>query len=212
MNKRLLIFAMSGLILAACGGEENTEETPAVEDEVVEQACTYSYDPEETVLTWTAFKLTEKIGVNGTFNQINVTANDGAADMFEVLTGADFTIPVSSLNSQDEVRDPKIKNSFFGVMTETLDITGTIASLSANSGTVEITMNGVSKSYDGEVTVDGEEITFQTTIDILDFDGQEAIDSLGVVCEEKHTGEDGVNKLWSDVDIAVKTTLVKTCE
>ena len=212
MNKRLLIFAMSGLIFAACGGEENTEETPAVEEEVVEEACTYSYDSEETVLTWTAFKLTEKIGVNGTFNEINVEANDGASDMFEVLTGANFTIPVSSLNSQDEVRDPKIKNSFFGVMTETMDITGTIASLSANGGSVEITMNGVSKSYDGEVTVDGEEITFQTTIDILDFDGQASIDSLGVVCEEKHTGEDGVNKLWSDVDIAVKTTLVKTCE
>ncbi len=211
MNKRILVVALSGLFLVACGGEEATDETVVVE-EVVEESCTYSYNPDETVLTWTAFKLTEKTGVNGTFEEINVTANDGAEDIFGALTGATFVIPVSSLNSQDEIRDPKIKNSFFGVMTETADITGTVKSLGEKSGTVEINMNGVSVEYQGEVKVDGEEITFLTTIELLDFDAQESVDSLGVVCEEKHTGEDGVNKLWTDVDIAVKTTLTKNCK
>ena len=180
-------------------------------DEVVE-TCTYSYSSDETVLTWTAFKLTERVGVNGTFDEINVTANDGASDMFDVLQGAEFDIPVSSLNSQDEVRDPKIKNSFFGVMTETSSIAGIISSLDANGGSVQITMNGISKIYEGEVTVEGEEITFLTQIDLIDFDAQESVDSLGVVCSAKHTGEDGVNKLWTEVDIAVKTTLIKECK
>ena len=73
-------------------------------------------------------------------------------------------------------------------------------------------MNGISKSYDGEVKVDGEQITFLTEIDLVDFNGQPAVDSLGVVCEAKHTGEDGINKLWTEVEIAVKTTLVKECK
>ncbi|NOQ73438.1 MAG: hypothetical protein GQ574_15640 [Crocinitomix sp.] len=212
MNKKFFMIALSGLFLAACGGEVATgDATDDTADEVVE-VCTYAYDPAETVLTWTAFKLTERVGVDGTFDEINVTANDGASTLFEVLTGATFDIPVSSLNSQDEVRDPKIKNSFFGIMNETANITGVVSTLSENGGSVEITMNGISKTYDGEVKMDGEQVTFLTQIDLVDFDGQEAVDSLGVVCEAKHTGEDGVNKLWTEVDIAVKTTLVKECK
>lgn len=212
MDKRILALMFGGLLLAACGGEEDNTDKETVVEDPVEETCTYSYDEGTTVLTWTAFKLTEKVGVNGTFDEINVTANDGAADMFEVLSGATFNIPISSLNSQDDVRDPKIKKSFFGVMNETDAINGKVTAIDANGGTVEITMNGVSKSYDGDITVEGEDITLVTTIDILDFNGQEAVDSLGVVCEEKHTGDDGVNKLWTDVDIAVKTTLVKDCK
>lgn len=211
MKKSILFVGLTSLLLAACGGEEDTADSTVV-DNVVEELCVYSYSPDETVLTWTAFKLTEKMGVNGTFDQINVNANDGSEDMFAVLSGATFTIPVNSLNSQDDVRDPKIKESFFGVMTETSEISGTIKSLSETGGTIEIKMNGKAVSYDGEVKVEGEEITWLGTIDLLDFDGQAAVDSLGVVCEEKHTGTDGVNKLWTDVDIAVKTTLTKACK
>lgn len=211
MNKNLFMIALSGLFLAACGGEAVEDAVDVIVEEVVE-TCTYSYDPAETVLTWTAFKLTERTGVDGTFDEINVTANDGAEDMFAVLSGASFDIPVSSLNSQDEVRDPKIKNSFFGVMNETSAISGLISSLDANGGSVEITMNGVAVSYDGKVKVEEETITFTTQIDLLDFDGQVAVDSLGLVCSAKHTGDDGVNKLWTEVDIAVKTTLVKECK
>ena len=150
--------------------------------------------------------------MSGTFDEINVVSNDGADDMYAVLTGASFDIPVSSLNSNDEARDPKIKNSFFGVMDSTDRITGSVNSLSATAGEVTISMNGMTKNYSGEVSVEGEEITFSTTLNILDFNGQESIDSLGVVCEAKHTGPDGVNKLWEDVELVIRTTLVKTCE
>ena len=116
MKKNILLFGLTALLIS-CGGEEETHE----QEEVVatEEVCTYSYDETSTVLTWTAFKLTEKVGVNGTFDIINVSANDGSEDMFSVLNGANFEIPVSSLNSQDEVRDPKLKNSFFGNMDST---------------------------------------------------------------------------------------------
>lgn len=215
MKKSMALVVLSGFLFAACGGgeeETNNEEVTGGEEPVVEESCTYAYDPEETVLTWTAFKLTERVGVSGTFDEINVVSNDGAEDMYAVLTGATFDIPVSSLNSNDEVRDPKIKNSFFGVMNSTDRITGSVNSLSETAGEVSITMNGMTKSYSGDVTVEGEEITFSTTLNMIDFNGQESIDSLGVVCEAKHTGPDGVNKLWEDVELVIRTTLIKTCE
>ncbi|WP_066757138.1 YceI family protein [Crocinitomix algicola] len=211
MNKSLLTLGFGALLLTACGGAEKSEET---ENEVVDtkEVCKYEYNHDETILTWTAFKLTDKIAVTGSFDQIDVTTNQASEDMYAVVSGASFEIPVSSLNSQDETRDPKIKNSFFGVMDSTSTIVGSILSLDANGGKVEITMNGKTVQYDGKVKVDGEELKFLTEINILDFDGQEAMDSLGVVCEAKHTGPDGVNKLWSEVEIAVKTTFTKTCE
>ena len=198
------------IILGACGGSESEENSEQTEDQLVEK-CTYSYNPEATTLTWTAFKLSDKIGVDGTFNEIKVTTTE-SDDMFEVLNGATFEIPVNSISTQDTTRDYKIKNSFFGNMNSTEMITGTINSIDKSGATVSIVLNGITKEYDGEIKVDGERITLKTSILITDFDAQVAMDSLSVVCEAKHTGTDGKNKLWEDVDIAVSTILDKTCE
>lgn len=208
MKNILLYLAAITFTFASCGGGEAETTTPTDSVEV----CTYSYDSSATVLTWTAFKLTEKIGVNGSFDEIDVVANDNATDMFGVLTGATFDIPVSTLNSQDPVRDPTVKRAFFGNMVETASITGNVISINSSEANIAITMNGVTKEYTGVVKVEGEKITVTTTIDIVDFEAQLSLDSLSVACAEKHTGPDGVNKFWSTVDIAVQTTLVKTCK
>jgi len=207
MKKSTYGLGFLGLVLASCGGGQS--EITTAKDTAA--ACTYSYDSASTQLTWTAFKLTDKIGVNGTFDQIHVTAKGSSADMFAVLTGAAFDIPVVTLNSQDPVRDGKVKNSFFGNMIETASITGTVNSISETGANITVTMNGVSKDYQGVVSINEETITVTTTVDIVDFNAQPSLDSLSVVCAEKHTGPDGVNKFWSTVDIAVKTTLIKTC-
>lgn len=211
MNKRLIAIGFAAMLLTACGGGEETTEEEGAADETA-AACTYSYDSEATVLTWTAFKLTERVGVNGSFDQINVTANDGAENMFDVLNGATFEIPVSSLNSQDPERDPKLKKHFFGNMVETESITGSIIELNESSGKIKIKMNGNEIEYEGDVTVEGETITWEQAIDIIEFQAQASMDSIAVHCAEKHTGTDGVNKFWPDVNIAVKTTLLKECK
>lgn len=211
MNKRLIAIGFAAMLLTACGGGEETTEEEGAADETT-AACTYSYDSEATVLTWTAFKLTERVGVNGSFDQINVTANDGAENMFDVLNGATFEIPVSSLNSQDPERDPKLKKHFFGNMVETESITGSIIELNESSGKIKIKMNGNEIEYEGDVTVEGETITWEQAIDIIEFQAQASMDSIAVHCAEKHTGTDGVNKFWPDVNIAVKTTLLKECK
>ena len=208
MKKSVYYFGLIGFALASCGGGDG--ETTTTQDSVA--ACTYSYDSSTTELTWTAYKLTEKIGVNGTFDQINVAANDNATDMFGVLTGATFDIPVATLNSQDPVRDGKVKNTFFGNMAETSSISGTVNSINATEASVAVRMNGVTVDYTGVVTVKDETITMTTTIDLVDFNATTSLDSLSIVCAEKHTGPDGVNKFWTTVDIAVKTTLIKNCK
>lgn len=209
--RELMAGGMLSLLVACGGNEQGTEqkvEKQATAGEEKEQAFRYRYDPQSTLLTWTAFKLSEKIGIDGTFEEIKVTTKE-SKDMFDVFTGATFEIPVASLNTQDQVRDGKIKRSFFGNLKDTEQLTGTIHSVDAKKASITINMNGKAVDYEGKIRVKDETITLKTTIDMDDFDGQVAMDSLGVVCEAKHTGPDGVNKLWSDINIAIQTTLAK---
>lgn len=208
-TRKLLILGLIPAMLS-CGGSEEADTDNDEDGEDVAENCTYTYDPSSTVLTWTAFKTSEKLAVDGSFDQMTVTTKE-SNDMFAVFAGAAFEIPVNSLNTQDPVRDGKLKSSFFGNLNETEMITGTIVSLNKTTAAVKITMNAITVEYEGAVTVDGETITMEIVMDIMDFEGGIAMDSLSLVCAEKHTGEDGTNKFWSDVSIAAKTTLKKDC-
>ena len=63
-----------------------------------------------------------------------------------------------------------------------------------------------------QCTFENEELTLSGTILISDWNGQEALASINQACEIKHTGADGVNKIWDEVAISVKTTLKKECK
>jgi len=208
MNYKILYIAFASLAFVSCGGEAEGEGDST---DSTANACKYSYDPASTVLTWTAFKLSDRVGVSGTFDQITVVANDGASSMFDVLTGATFEIPTGTLNSQDPVRDPTLKTHFFGNLVNTVNITGSVTEINGTTGKILIKMNDVEKEYEGSVTVDGESITWEGALEITDFNAQTSLDSIGVYCAEKHTGPDGVQKFWTDVGLAVKTTLKKDC-
>lgn len=212
MKNKLIILGFAGVLLASCAGEETTE-TPENEEVVkVEENCTYQYDSESTVIGWTAFKFTEKTGVKGFFENADVMIPNQSEDMLQTLSGATFTIPVNSVNSQNPERDVKIQNHFFGTMEATEVISGMVKSIDNKTALVDLSMNGKTVEYNGNVTVDGEKVIFETTINMVDFEAQSSIDSLNNVCEVLHTGTDGVSKLWSEVDIKVETTLVKDCK
>jgi polyisoprenoid-binding protein YceI len=190
----------------------NSSEAPKTDVVETTKVCTFNYNSESTVIGWTAFKFTEKKGVNGIFEKSEVLIANASEDMLQTLAGASFTIPISSINTNNPVRDGKIKNSFFGSMESTEIISGLVKSISDSLAVVEITMNGKSLEYTGTVTTDGLKVGFLTTINMTDFEAQYAIDSLNNVCKVVHTGMDGISKLWSEVDLNVETTLVKTCK
>jgi len=209
MKKSILTFGLLSTLLLSCNcSEDKTAETVVETVEV----CTFNYNAESTVIGWTAFKFTEKKGVSGVFDKAEVLIANPSQDMLQTLAGASFTIPVSSINSNNPVRDEKLKNSFFGTMESTEIISGVVKSISDSEAIIEITMNGQSKDYTGTVSTDGLKVSFSTTLNMTDFEAQHAIDSLNIVCSAEHTSEDGSSKLWSEVDINVETTLVKTCK
>lgn len=207
---------MSAFFLVSCGGEdtEKNEETSEKKEEKKEEVCMYSYDPTSTVVGWTGFKFTEKTGVPGNFDVIAVSDVQDGNSPYEVLKNASFEIPVSSTNTKNPDRDMKIKKQFFGTMMQSDTIKGKISSWEEGSNTAMLTLmlNGMEKDVEVEMSIEGENVALSSTIDVKEFNAQSSVDSLNAVCEDLHTGADGVSKLWSEVDLNVTTTLKKSCE
>ena len=211
MKRNLIIGIALSTLMLSCTTETETNEVEEQVDEI--QICNFTYQPETTVINWTAFKTTAKKGVSGKFDEFEVLVpNDGNEFMIQSLNSATITIPVSSVNSDNPERDKKIDSLFFGAMNQTEIISVLVKSITEESAIVEITMNGKSVDYEGEIIVENETVKFNATINLDDFEAQPAVESLNTACKDLHTGDDGVSKLWSEVDIAVETTLKQNCK
>ncbi len=182
--KRLLIALLAASLFTACNSssEESTETTE------VDEAVAYSFDTANTTLTWTAFKTPEKVGVPGTFDDIT-------------LNGNSFTINTYSVNSGVPDRDAKIKNFFFGNLSDSL-ITGSYGTAANGVIPVTLKMNGVEKTFDFALTETDSTTEVSGTIDIIsDFSGNAALEGIHEACKELHMG-----KTWSDVTLKVVQT------
>ncbi len=209
-TKILSITLLSAVFLISCG--EETKKENAESTEAVKETCVYSYVSDSTTLKWTAYKFTRRAGVSGTFNHIAVNNVKSADNPVDVLVGADFSIHTPSVNSGDAERDPKLVEFFFKKLADTEMIAGKIISVNEGEAVVTITMNGKSVDVVGKVTVDGNKVSLATSVDMVDFNGLDAIASLNEVCSAKHTEEDGKSKLWPEVDVVVSTVLKRECK
>ncbi|PCJ23202.1 MAG: hypothetical protein COA97_12045 [Flavobacteriales bacterium] len=214
MGKILLPLAvLTAITITSCGGNETTEKAIT---ESTGETCFYSYDETAgTQVRWTAFKTTAKKGVGGQFDQVNVTAGEKSTKITDVIQEIKFNIPTSSTNTADEGRDSKIVESFFGAMNQTDIILGQVKSVEGDntSGTCTfyLTINNIEKETILNYVVEDATIRLTGEIDMIDFGAEDAVASLNEVCGPLHTGEDGVTKTWSVVELVIETTLKKEC-
>lgn len=199
-KKNLLITftIIIGLLLVSC--KDDTKKTPLSKDKV------YSIEPLTTKIGWTAYKTNDKVAVKGEFTKINVTPKE-ASTAKEALNGLEFSIPVSSVFSNNDDRDGKLKKFFFGIMDNTELISGSITTTSDSEGLAKLTMNGMTHSIPVQFIISGQMITLSGTLNLDDWNAQKAIESLNKICGDLHKGSDGVSKTWSEVTIDVATYL-----
>jgi polyisoprenoid-binding protein YceI len=214
------IFALTTVLLTACGGNSNNTEsqnTEANNNEAKETiACFYSYNPANTTLKWEAFKTTDRVAVGGTFNSINVkTAIDSSSKIKEVIESIKFAIPTNTVNSNNEGRDEKIAKIFFGSMKGGDLILGQVKELQGDDkqgkASFYITLNEVEKEVMFDYTIDDATVKMQGSINLEDFMATDAVNALNKECFDLHKGKDGVSKLWPDVSISFETTFNKYC-
>lgn len=204
MKKIALVLGIIGLSIFSCTEKkvEGTVDAPATEVVVSQEEPSDIVDGvvRNSIVKWTGFKTSEKLAVSGTFDAVQVSETKEGNTPEEVLQGAKIRVAVSSINSGLEERDGKLKMILFGAMENTSDIFGVI-SFKNGKTFIKFTLNNVSKEYEVKSTFENNVFTIQTTVDLVSFKANSAIEALNTACGDLHKGVDGVSKTWPEVEI-----------
>ncbi len=207
MNKFLTIVSIVALSLqfTSCKSEAKKEEKKEVETPI-EKTAPFAIKNATNSINFTAYKTTDKVPVKGIFKKIEITSGGEGNSIKEAMNGAEFKIPVSTIETKDNGRNLKIRKFFFGIMANTIDLTGKITIENDSLGTAEFTMNSVTEKLPFKYDIKGKVFSMNTIMDINKWNAKSAVDSLNVACKDLHKGADGVSKTWSEVTISVTST------
>ena len=198
-----LTFALSILMFTACKSDKK-ESTDQQQKE--ETTTLYSIDAEASSLDWVAYKTTEKKPVKGTFKTIKVKNSNPAPTIKEAINNVYFSIPVSSLFTNEPTRDSKLKEFFFGVMDDTEMIAGEF-NINDKESNVSIKMNGITKTIPIKLMIKDQHARFESTLNLNDWNLQKALESINKACYDLHKGPDGISKTWDEVKITADINL-----
>lgn len=177
--------------------------------EKIEVSTDYSLDLNSAKIEWTAYKTTDKIAVKGEFKKVEFTNSKTATKAIDAINGTAFSIPVSSIFSNNEDRDSKLQKFFFGVMDNTTLLTGKIAISNENSGELTISMNAMTQNLPFSYTLIDNTFALKGTMDLEQWNGGKAISSINEACLDKHKAADGISKTWNDVQIDASISIIK---
>jgi polyisoprenoid-binding protein YceI len=226
MKRILNIAAGTCLILLMSSCSEEKKETTSNKGKVEvyefeEQKCTYRINIDKAQANWVAYKLADKVGVNGSFKSIAIEPTKPADSPEMILEGLKASVHVTSVSTNDEPRDAKIVNSFFLTMTDSIELVAEFTGVSVSdkkdgkiNGTVEmaVVMNGVSQDLHAKFNYDGSVLKVMTSLNINDFNAGSSLDELNKVCEEKHKGDGDKAVTWPDVAINLSAPIIRNCK
>lgn len=207
-NYFLTILIASTIVISSCGGEKSTENTATT--------CFYEYEKSNVIhLKWTAYKTSEKVAVEGTFNNVLVTGGEKSTKLPEVLNAIKFTILTNSTNTTKPERDEKIVNSFFGAMLNTDIIIGQVSGVEGDNEKGKcnfyVTLNEVEKEITLDYTVADNVVKLTGELDLNNWNATDAMASLNKVCGDLHKGADGVSVFWPTIGLDIEVALSKRC-
>jgi hypothetical protein len=176
--------------------------------------CTYTV----TKLTpgWTAYKTTKKVAVGGTFNTVKISEMKPGDTLTAAFAGLTADIEGASVESGNPARNATVAAAFFGLFAAEAKIAARITGATGDEKVglfmTDVTMNSVTKSVQlrHEGLKEGK-LVAKGVIDMLDFSLQGAFDSIHKTCEALHTGDDGVSKTWTEVEISISADVTKQC-
>lgn len=174
-------------------------------------SCILSQDG-GVVVSWEAYKTPAKVGVGGIFDKVTYTAVAPKGDNFrEILVGSSVVIETASVNSKHEGRDELLAKSFFALMSDA-QIKAKIVDIKTDKRmrgkpktgelSVEISMNGVTKTVPMKYVFDNGDFNAKGSIDLIDFSANAALEGINKACYDLHEG-----KTWSDVAISFSTKI-----
>lgn len=196
--KKLFVALSASLMLftVSCKKKEEAKKEEAPVAAATES--TYQVTSSNSKVEWTGYKFTEKKGVSGVFKTINVLNAPKSETLVGAFDGVDFTIPTSSIFSDNEARDYKLKTLFFGMMDNTELLSGSFTT-EGEQIYLNLKMNNSQQKIPVKHTVVDNNVRLEGSLNILNFGAEEAFNSIHKACELLHTGKDGVSKTWEEV-------------
>lgn len=145
---------------------------------------------------WTGYKTAKKVGVSGTFNDINLQI-EKSDDLATFLKSSKVQIGTASFESGLAVRNKSIVSTLFSLKSSE-KIMGSIPTVNIEDKTLrlKLTMNEVTKSIPMSYVINDGKITVKGQIDILDFSMSDSYAKFAKECFDLHEG-----KSYSEVDI-----------
>lgn len=204
--KQLLRYSLSMIfvfLIFSCNTSEKKKVPQQDEGTRVQSTQNYSIDTTGISIKWTAYKFTEKLGVSGIFDQFALNLKNDHGSLETLLEDAEITIHTVSVNTGNEIRDPKLRTFFFKVF-HTDTIFGKILDTEQGKEALELKMNNITNDVAYTYSLKNDTLILTTHLDVMQWNGTEALKSLNKECYEVHTGIDGVSKLWPDVDVVLK--------
>ncbi len=164
---------------------------------------------------WDAYKTDSRITVHGKFTDVQYTPKALEGKNFkELLVGSKVSMDGSKIDTEIISRDDTIVKFFFEKLT-TGKIEGIITDIKADERikdkprtgtiTVEITLNGKTKTIPMNYNYYKEDFSATGTINLADFSALDALASIDKSCHDLYKG-----KIWSDVTIKFNTTIKAT--
>ena len=199
----LLIITSVNFI--SCKSEVKKENNEKVTTKTEEKAL-FSLKEANNLISWTAYKTTEKKPVNGVFQKVNIIANGEGNTIKEAINNTEFSIPVSSVFTKDTGRDFKIKKFFFGIMDKTELLSGKLILENDSIGYSNLTMNGITKKLAFKYSIKENSFNLKGSLKISDWNAENALNSLNEACKDLHKGSDGITKTWDEVTINITST------
>lgn len=199
--KPFLIILSISILLFSCKKEQKKAE------EVIE-VKEFTIDKASIKINWVAFKTTDKVAVKGEFKTVELNKTSGAS-VKEFLNNLEFSVPVSSIFSNNEERDGKLQKFFFGVMENTELLSGLITITNATEGNIHLTMNGITHDLPIRYESNKNGATLKGVLNLENWKAQNAIESLNKACFDLHKGDDGISKTWNTVNIKISFSELK---
>lgn len=190
------------LLICSCNTFQK-KESEVEEIKPSAESAIISFDTTEISITWIAYKFTNKTAVRGAFNQSKMTLQAKSGRIGDLLKASKISIPTKGVNSGDSIRDLKLKDIFFKRF-NTDTILGEIKDAASGNGTLVLTMNNISNEIPYNYNLSQDTIAISSTLNLIKWKGEAAINTLNKACYDLHKGTDGISKLWPDVDIAIK--------
>lgn len=215
MRSVIAIAVLASSIVACSSGEANDEKVDKKVDKI--ENCVYTYMPNKSELTFTAYKFIRKAGVSGTFTTLDVKGELTGSVPKDIIESLSFSIPTGTVETNNLDRNKKIDSLFFGMIGGDHMITGKVVKLdeSSNMATLSITMNEITNDVTGEYTLEDNKFSFKADIDVNNWEANAGLTALNEACYDLHTdveNGDTVSKLWPDVSLEFETVLEKKCD